>query len=215
MRCLVVLNAREPEDMSEDELRFYSKTAGGSDKIICADGGLNLALRMGITPDIVIGDMDSVKEDILFSIDAEIIRYPKEKDLTDGFLALQKAIEIGCDDVVIINALSSVMDHSLANIQMLYAEDVRNANAMISEPDVDVYVTDSELTLRGNEGDRVSILPLSEKAEGISIEGMKYGLKNGEFSIYGRNGISNEMSVERARIRVENGVLVVFHYRDR
>jgi thiamine pyrophosphokinase len=212
LRCLILLNARKPEEMSERELEFYREIGERSDLVICADGGLNLALSIGITPNIVIGDMDSVDNEFLSSVDFEIIRYPREKDYTDGFLALQKAIDMGCDEITISNAISSEMDHSLANIQMMLL--TKDRKVWISEPDVDVYLIDSsELTLKGNAGDRVSILPLSEKAEGIWIEGMKYGMKNGEFSIGGRNGISNEMVEKTANISVEKGLLVLSHHK--
>ena len=205
------MNARKPEGMSERELEFYREIGELSDIIICADGGLNLAVSVGMTPNIVIGDMDSVDDEVLSSVNSEIIRYPKEKDYTDGFLALKKAMDIGCDEIIISNAISSAMDHSLANIQMLLS--AKDRKAMISEPDVDIYALDSsELILKGNAGEMVSILPLSEKAEEICIEGMKYGIKDGEFSIDGRNGISNEMTGKEARISVKKGFLVIFHY---
>jgi len=214
MRCLIVLNGMEGRTLTDEEKRFYRGLAERSDTVICADGGLNLAASLGIEPDMVIGDMDSADPEILKRLPAEKIRrYPPEKDLTDGRLALNHALEIGCDEITLTSALSDRMDHSLANIQMLLSvpEGVR---AAISEPDVEVMAVKgpASVSLAGKRGERVSILPLSERVKGIELRGLKYELKNGEFAVGGMNGISNEMVGGRAEIKVEEGIIAIFHY---
>ena len=214
MRCLILLNGRAAEGMTGEEKRFYRELAEDSDIIICADGGLNAANGFGIEPDIVIGDMDSVRKELLEETEEKkIIRHPIEKDLTDGRLALNYAMKIGCDEIIITCALSKTMDHSLANIQMLSSvpEGIR---AMIAEPDLEVFVMKgaSRMVIKGKKGDRVSLIPLSELVEGINLNGLKYGMKNGKFSIEGMNGISNEMVEKEAGVRIKKGMLAVFHY---
>ena len=214
MRCLIILNARDHRELSEKDADFYRSMAERSDFVICADGGINTAKAAGIPVDLVVGDMDSAESEILSGIAPErLIKYPSEKDRTDGWLALQKAIEIGCSDISMCSALSPAPDHTIANIQML-ASVPKGVKARISEPDMDVHVLESgEMSIAGTPGDRVSILPLSEKAEGISLRGLKYSADEASFSIKGMNGISNEMSSEKSVIKVEKGILAVFHHR--
>jgi len=214
MRCLILLNGRENDGMRGEEKEFYRELAEGSDMIICADGGLNTADDFGIEPDIVIGDMDSVRKELLEETEEKkIIRYPIEKDLTDGRLALNYAVEIGCDEIILTCALSDMMDHSLANIQMLSSVP-EGIMAMIAEPDLEAFVMKGagSMVIKGKKGDRVSLVPLSELVEGINLNGLKYGMKDGRFSIEGMNGISNEMVEEEAKVRIKKGILAVFHY---
>lgn len=209
MRCLIILNARD----SDKDGGFYRELAENSDIIICADGGVNLAVKIGIEPDILIGDLDSADPELLSSLESEIIRYPADKDRTDGWLALRKAVEMGCDEIVITNAISDRIDHTLANIQMMLSVD---ADVIISEPDMELRVMDDRrkiLKIHGKTGDRVSLIPISERVDGISLKGLKYAVENASFSIRDMNGISNEMVSESAEIGIKNGILMVVHYR--
>ena len=214
MRCHIILNGRNPGQIKERELRFYRSLSISSDMIICADGGLNVAAAAGIEPDVVIGDMDSADPELLKNTDeARIIRHPADKDLTDGRLALDYAVDAGCAEIVISCALSSIIDHSLANIQMLSSvpEDI---NVRIMEPDVCVSVITGPTShvINGEKGERVSLLPLSEEVDGITLAGLKYPMNGGHFSIKGMNGISNEMEGDMASVSVKKGVLAVFHH---
>ena len=214
MRCLIFLNGRRPEKLNENEMQFYRRLAASSDTIICADGGLNIAAGLNIEPDMVIGDMDSVRPQLLRETDEKkIMRYPADKDLTDGRLALEFAIKNGCSDIVISCAISDQTDHSLANIQML-ASVPEGVEACIMEPNVAVRLLKGpgRRVIDGKRGDRISLLPLSEKVTGITLEGLKYPMRDGEFSIGGMNGISNVMEGEEAAISVDKGVLGIFYY---
>jgi len=214
MRCLILLNGRAAEGMTGEEREFYRELAENSDMIICADGGLNAADDFGIEPDIVIGDMDSVRPELLEETEEKkIIRHPMEKDLTDGRLAVQEAVRRGCGEVIISLAVSEETDHTLANIQML-ASLPEGVKGCILERNLRIEMIKGAgiLHIEGHRGDRVSLLPLSELVEGINLNGLKYGMKEGRFSIGGMNGISNEMVEEEAEVRIKKGMLAVFHY---
>ena len=215
MRCLIFLNGRDPNGLGEKERVFYRNLAASSDTIICADGGLNIAASLNIEPDMVIGDMDSVRPELLRETDErKIMRYPADKDRTDGRLALEFAIKNGCSDIAISCAISGQTDHSLANIQML-ASVPEGVSVRITEPDVEIFTLKGpgRRVINGKMGERVSILPLSERITGITLEGLKYPMRGGEFSLGGMNGISNVMTGEEAGVRIEEGIVGVFHYR--
>ncbi|MFA9382090.1 MAG: thiamine diphosphokinase, partial [Acetanaerobacterium sp.] len=82
--------------------------------VICADGGYDTALRIGITPHLFVGDMDSVR---MSPEGCEIMLSPAEKDDTDTMLAAKIAIERGYTDITIFGGLGGRLDHTLANIQ--------------------------------------------------------------------------------------------------
>jgi Thiamin pyrophosphokinase, catalytic domain. len=106
-----------------ENIEFLRSYIESSDIFICADGGGNYAKSLGIKPDILIGDFDSVKEEILnyFQyLGTEIIRYPREKNYVDTQLAVDRAIELSADKIILLGATGNRLDHTLANINMLY-----------------------------------------------------------------------------------------------
>ncbi len=217
MRCLILLNGRDCRGLSEKDRMFYIKKAEESDFIICADGGVNTAHALGIRPDLIIGDMDSAEAGILRSLPKDrIIIYPREKDRTDGWLALHKAVELGYDEILVSPGISSRPDHSIANIQMLLSVP-KGISARIVEPDLEILVLEGEgkIWIKGEKGERISLLPLSEKVEGVRLSGLKYPMENGSFSVKGTNGISNEMLGNTAEISIKTGMLGIFHYKNR
>ncbi len=214
MRCHIILNGRNPGQMKERELKFYRSLSASSYMVICADGGLNVAVAAGIEPDVVIGDMDSADPEILKNTDeARIIRHPVDKALTDGRLALDYAVDADCAEIVISCALSGIIDHSLANIQMLSSVPA-DIKVRIMEPDmcVSVITGPASYVINGEKGERVSLLPLSGEVDGITLAGLKYPMNEGHFSIRGMNGISNEMEGDVASVSVKKGVLAVFRH---
>ncbi len=215
--CLILLNGRDCRELSEKDRMFYIKTAEESDFIICADGGVNTAHALGIRPDLVIGDMDSAEAGILENIPEDrIIRYPREKDRTDGWLALNKALELGYDEILVSMAISSIPDHALANIHMLLSVPKR-IDARIVEPDMEIFVLEGKgkIQIKGENGERVSLIPLSEKVDGVRLSGLKYPMESDSFSVKWANGISNEMLGNTVEISIKTGMLGIFHYRNR
>ena len=90
--------------------------------IICCDGGMRHAMKLGITPDYIVGDFDSVSSDVLEyyrSQNIELKQVPCRKDETDMELGINHAIEIGADDITLIGGIGSRMDHTLANVFLL------------------------------------------------------------------------------------------------
>ena len=93
-----------------------------ADLIICADGGANHLRKLGKLPDILVGDFDSISEgdlDLLLAANVEIVRFPSEKDATDTQLAVQLAMDRGCDEVILLGAAGTRLDHTLANVFLL------------------------------------------------------------------------------------------------
>ncbi|MCL5046484.1 MAG: thiamine diphosphokinase [Actinobacteria bacterium] len=107
------------------------------DWIICADGGAGHALKMGLSPDVLIGDFDSLDGDIVEEISragAEVLRVPTEKDQTDTQLALDLALSRGAREILVLGAIGDRLDHTMANILLLPKLAVHGANVtMVDE----------------------------------------------------------------------------------
>ncbi len=194
MKILVILNG---------ELKsraFLKALADESDYIICADGGFDKAKSAGITPDLLLGDMDSVQEKELH---VKMRKYPAEKDWTDCELALNTATDMQADEIVVTCALGGRCDHEMANLFVL--SDFQNA--CIREPDVSIYVCTSKLSVAGK-GKTFSVLPVSDS--NASVSGAKYAVTNAVFRVGSSLGISNEIVQDAALITVHSGKCLVF-----
>jgi len=186
--------------------------------IICADGGLNHARRAGVAPHAVVGDLDSAcPEDVAWARGrgAAIESYPAHKDFTDLQLALCHAVERGADELIILGALGGRPDHALANLALLAARDLPPVSAV--HDGFHIRAVHDEIAIVGRPGDLVSLVPLGERAAGVTTEGLAYPLRDAvlTWGAAATSGVSNLLSRETAYVRLNEGVLLVFHRRNR
>ena len=187
-----------------DYIKNYVTT---DDFVICADSGYDHAKRFGITPDIVIGDMDSTK---FTDIPEEKRVYPVRKDYTDSELAIMYAEESEFDSVLLFGMIGTRMDHSLANIGMIS----RLENAVIIDENNEIYFAENEFSLDGKPGDIISIIPFSGELSGITTKGLDYPLENGTIKCGTSLGVSNVMTEERCHIKIEKGKALIIRSKD-
>lgn len=183
------------------------------DLIIAADGGARNCKALGLTPDIVIGDMDSLdREEIkdLEKMGVEIIRHPVHKDYTDLQLAIQLAVERGADDILILAALGERWDMTLANIMLLALSDIAEANVrLIDGPDeVNLQRGPSRFSVHGKPGDIVSFVPISDKVEGVYLRNLRYPLTNATVIRGSTLCLSNVMLGNKADIEIGPGIMI-------
>lgn len=178
--------------------------------IICADGGANFVKKIGLIPNIILGDMDSINEETLRAYeDVEIRRYPVVKDETDTQLAIDHAIEIGANEIVIFGALGTRLDHSLGNIYLLTRFLKPGIEGMIVDEKNVLFLIQNEKKLNLPRGTIVSLLPLGGDVEGLNIQGFKYPIINGKMTLENPYGISNVVVREHQTIALEKGILLV------
>lgn len=197
------------EDIYGDEILEEIES---SDYIICADGAGNIAYKMGIIPQYLIGDFDSIDRELLDffkSKGVNTIRYPREKDYTDTEICVYKALELGCRDICIIAGLGSRIDHSLGNIGLLHLIEQRGARGYIHTSNCSIYLCSAKIQLAGNIGDTISIIPFYGCARGIRSTGLKYELNNMNIDFGKTIGISNEMTDVKCSIEIEDGEILV------
>lgn len=175
--------------------------------VLCADGGLEHCLKCGISPDVVIGDMDSyvgeVDEDIL-------IKFPVEKDDTDTSLCIKYAIEKGYKDIEIFGALGGRIDHSLANVQLLLYCKEKGVSCILSDKRETAFIVRNECIkkLIGKER-TVSIFSISVKSDNITLKGLKYSLENADLYCNFPLGVSNTSICDEIEVSVGDGTLLV------
>ena len=207
MHVLIVLGGDAPgRELLESCVRR-------SDLTIAADRGLEAFADAGLKPDILLGDMDSVREDVLsrMQADTEIDRLPCIKDDTDGVHALDVAIERGAKHITLLGALGGRMDHAMANLMLLVRASRAGVKAQILSESMRIERVDSCVTLHGAKGDTASLLPLGA-AKGVTLEGFFYPLKDKDLDCAYPLGISNVVTEDGACISVRQGDLLLFHH---
>lgn len=182
--------------------------------LICADGGARYAYRIGLTPRVIIGDMDSLDGDLQRYFEekgSQIIMHPKDKDETDTQLVLEYAFTMKPDAIVVFGALGGRLDHTLANVSLLMAGARHNIPIKLMDEWCEVFLVLDKAVINGEAGQTVSIFPFPEAAD-ISLEGFEYPLEGGAMEIGNPYGISNKIAARTAVISVKSGYLLVVRY---
>ena len=178
------------------------------DTIIAADGGYDSLVLRGYTPNVLIGDFDSIKGDMPEGI--RTVRHPKEKDETDMFLAYEEGVRLGYSEFVMLGATGGRLDHTYSNISLLlYAKEHGHNVTVMDENAIILCLKNEAISLCGNKGATLSVFAIGGVAKGVSIKGAKYEADSVELSPAFPLGVSNEFSDECARISVEDGALLV------
>lgn len=182
------------------------------DYIVCCDGGLRHAEKLNISPDIIIGDMDSVELSLLEKYaHVQQINYPCDKDKTDFELAIDLVISKNINHLTIIGALGGRLDHSLTNINLLKVLlEHKIETVMISEHGEEIRLCSGEFEIHGEIGDIVSFLAFGDEKVIMDYSfGLKFPLANIRFEKSSSLGVSNVFTEKIARVKVKNGVLLV------
>ena len=176
--------------------------------VIAADGGYAHTKKLGLQPDAVLGDFDS-----LGYVPSDAVVHPVEKDDTDCMLAIRAGLEAGCTDFVIYGALDGPrLDHTLANLQSLQYLAAHGARGtLVGLRNIVITVKDETVAFPADFAGTVSVFCMGEPARGVTIRGLKYELIEGELTSAYPLGVSNSFVGAESRIAVEKGcVLVLF-----
>ncbi len=184
---------------------FFQPKPG--DTIIAADGGWLRLNRLGIQPDLAVGDFDSLG---YVPQDVKVVRHSPVKDQTDLFLAAQEAIACGCDELMLFGGTGGRLAHTLANLQML---------SCLEKQGIAAYLTDDALTATALQNGTLTFDPICEgylsafahgsAAYGVSLTGLKYPLSDAVLTPDFPLGVSNEFTGVPATVTVRQGTLLV------
>lgn len=183
--------------------------------IICADGGARHLYGIGLVPDVIIGDLDSLDPEIrIYCQDrgSRIIRHPEAKDETDTQLALDYAIGIAPDEIYVFGACGTRIDHTLANLSLLASGLQKNIPIKLIDEWCEVFIVTGNCVIEGEAGQTVSLLPFSERVTGVTLNGFEYPLENGVMKAGKPYGISNRLNSSTGFITVGSGQLLVVNF---
>ena len=184
------------------------------DYLIAADGGLRNMQSLGIKPNMLVGDMDSLDEREVAEISsnsAELIQHPREKDQTDLELAVAEAAARGGNPIIITAALGGRLDMTIANLMLLANDDLKGCDLRIHDGSQEAFIVRGHRKVAGKKGDRVSLLAIGGLARGIRTDGLRYPLRDETLHTGETRGISNVMSAHQADIWVTDGMLLCIH----
>jgi thiamine pyrophosphokinase len=183
--------------------------------IIAADGGAEHAVHLGLSVALLVGDMDSISPATLASIEqsgAEVQRHPPAKDQTDFELALLAAAEHDRESIRVIGAMGGRLDHMLANIYLLNLPQLAGRDVrFVAGAQTTWLLNPGEHELPGDLDDTISLIPLTETAEGISTRGLYYPLRDETLRFGPARGISNLISEASPAMSFRAGKLIVVH----
>lgn len=187
----------------------------GADAVIAADGGAVALDRLGRRPDRLVGDLDSAPPALVERLEAagtRVDRHPVDKDASDTELALRAAIDDGAGRVDLLGAIGGDrLDHELANLLLLADPEFAGIELRaIAGPTVACAVRGGRrLSLRGDGGDLVTLLPIGGDAKGVTAVGLRWPLDAATLSMGRSRGLSNVVIGPDASVTLTDGILLV------
>ncbi len=185
-----------------------------TDFLVAVDGGLKHLEALGLTPHLIIGDLDSADAERIKKLRAhgvEIRTFSTDKNETDLHLALEAALELAPEAIRVVAALGGRLDQTLTNIFLLTRADLADVDIRLIDGNTEVILIRKSAQLDGAISQRVSLLPLNGPVTGIQTDGLRYALNNEVLYPDQTRGISNAMSTPTARISVQTGLLLCIH----
>jgi thiamine pyrophosphokinase len=182
---------------------WHLALVSGADVVLAADGGARFLIGLGVVPDAVVGDFDSLDGASARSLEeagAALVRHPVRKDVTDGELAVEEALRRGAGEVLLAGAVGA-LDHTLGHLAILRRLTARGVAARIVAPALTVVVLQAPTTLHSSAspGTRVSLAPLDGDAI-VSLAGLEYPLDHGLLPADACLGLGNHVAASGAAV---------------
>ena len=208
---LVVING----DISD--YSYYKEQLKTVNFVVAVDGGSRHIKALGLTPDVLLGDFDSIEGYKSFldqypSVD--VMEFPPKKNYTDSELAVEYVIDQNPDKVTLVGCIGSRMDHTFATVLLLKKFLDAGIDARMLNENNEIRLIDGNYDIEGRVGDLMSLVPVTMQASGIYLHGFEYPLNDATLVLGSSTGISNVFASEKARIELREGLLLVFKSSD-
>lgn len=178
-----------------------------TDLVIAADGGLQWVKKLGITPDYIVGDFDSLP---YTPAGSNVIKHPVMKDETDTILAIDKGFSKGYNEFIIYGCLGGRLDHTVGSIQTSHYVAEKGGKAIFKDKNTTLTVIkNSSVKFSAESTGTISVFSLTDKSVGVNETGLLYSLNNATLTNTYPLGISNEFNGEESEISVNDGVLCI------
>lgn len=208
IRAILVL-AGDPPDAEEAERLRSLLESFPRPLLLAADGGADHLSHLGLVPDLLLGDGDSVQGRYP---GVERIRYAREKDFSDGEAALTYALTHTEGRVLVLGALGGRLDHLLTNVMLPLELDGGVERVLLSGPGMEAGYSQGHAQIQGEPGDTVSLVALGGPVRGITLSGLYYPLQDYDAVPGGSRTLSNVLTQPTAVVQHRSGVLLVIRY---
>lgn len=203
MHTLIFLNGDPPS------AKFVNNYLKDSNYIIAADGGANYLRSIKISPDLIIGDLDSVnKETLSFFKNSSVIKKIRDQNTTDFEKSLLYCTETKKDNIIVFGISGDRTDHTLNNFSILKRY-CKKLNILLISGDYEIQFIDKKITFPYPKGEIVSLLGMP-KALKVNSKGLKYPLKDTDLEFGIKEGALNESTSSRVSIEFKSGFLLLF-----
>ena len=187
------------------------------DYLVVADQGLETTEALGLNPDLIVGDFDSVDPALIHRYETDpksvesVLRFKAQKDYTDTQIAVERAVKYGVSHIEVLGATGDRLDHVLGNIAVMKYALRWDATMSIVDANNRITMIDKSLTISKKDqyGKYVSVIPYSGEAKGVTLTGFAYNVEDETFYDDTSLGVSNEIADETARIEVKEGLLLI------
>ncbi len=177
------------------------------DLVIAADGGYDTLLARGIRCDLLIGDLDSIKE---IPSGVKTVRHPIKKDETDMLLSYIEGARRGYTEFLIYGGTGGREDHTFANYSLLlYITEHGHTATLLSDTGAAYMIKNSDITLSGENEKHLSVFPFGSAAYGVTIKGAEYECESITLTPDFPLAVSNRFLLRDVKISVESGALLI------
>jgi thiamine pyrophosphokinase len=182
--------------------------------VIAADSGVDYAHALGLRVDVAVGDFDSVTAAGLeraATEGARVDRHPEAKDKTDLELALDEALRVGANEVIVLGIGGGRLDHFVANLLLLASPKFASCRITAYDGPARAHVVHAgrpPTDLPGRVADLLTLLPVGGSAGGVTTEGLRYPLRNEPLPSGTSRGVSNVVETPPASVQLEAGTLL-------
>lgn len=215
MRALIVTGGTIQEDFAKEYLKQEK-----FDFSIASDSGMEFFYHIKEKPQYIVGDFDSAKPEILsyfrMQDGIEFRQFRPEKDETDTELALSVAMSLGAEEICVLGATGTRIDHVIGNIHLLCKPLEKKISCCLIDQHNRIRLLDTSMKLKRKEqfGKYVSLLPFTTEVTGITLKGFKYPLTDYTMTKDNSLGVSNEITGESGEIGLKSGILIMIEARD-
>lgn len=212
MKIVIVSGGTPPSyELIREELK-------DSSFLICADSGGECLYKYNIIPNFLMGDFDSISREALEFFRAQenciVDTYPKDKDFTDTELVLNKAIDLGANEIVFLGCTGTRIDHLMGNVGMLLRCLKINVKAYIKDNNNTIEIIDKPIRIKKENGTTFSLQAYCNKIEDLNIRGAKFELNHYDLTLGDPRTISNEFLNRDVDINFKSGILLIFYSKD-
>ncbi len=202
-KCIILANGKPP---GRNIIIFFQKRGYGT--LICADGGANAALQMGLFPDYIIGDLDSISKETIkkFKSTSKILQYKRQND-TDVEKCLKFAIISKFDEALLTGVMGNRLDHTICNLGILLKFFSKIKLTLVAENSYLKPYT-GDVRLKTQKGEIISLYGFDKKTK-ITSKGLKYPLKNISLPFGDRESTSNMSTSGSVQLKIKNGIVFV------